>query len=221
MPRPRKTTSDYAPGNTQLSSGQATYVIERLLAERRVSAAEIARYVAEMHREISDLEERLNRLREASGVAAATAIIGAAAGAAATFVARRRGPGRPAAAASTESSGATPVRRGPGRPAGSGAGRRSRRQSTSGAGAGAGAGTTSGSASTGATSASGGGAQTSRARRGTTPITAEQLASRQLQGRYLALVRRFPENRRTQFAKMAKEKGREYAINEMQSSLKK
>jgi hypothetical protein len=42
-----------------------------------------------------------------------------------------------------------------------------------------------------------------------------------LQGRYLALVRRFPENRRTQFAKLAKEKGREFAINEMQNSIKK
>jgi len=40
-----------------------------------------------------------------------------------------------------------------------------------------------------------------------------------LQGRYLALVRQFPENRRAGFAKTAKEKGREAAIREMQDSL--
>jgi hypothetical protein len=47
------------------------------------------------------------------------------------------------------------------------------------------------------------------------------LASRQLQGRYLALVRRFPANRRAQFAKVAKERGREAAIREMQESVGK
>ncbi|HEX2120978.1 MAG TPA: hypothetical protein VHL59_04980, partial [Thermoanaerobaculia bacterium] len=52
-------------------------------------------------------------------------------------------------------------------------------------------------------------------------ITPEQLASRQLQGRYLAMVRQFPANRRANFAKTAKEKGREAAIKEMQESLKK
>jgi hypothetical protein len=52
-------------------------------------------------------------------------------------------------------------------------------------------------------------------------ITPEQLASRQLQGRYLALVRQFPATKRAGYAKTAKEKGREAAIKEMQDSLRK
>jgi hypothetical protein len=47
------------------------------------------------------------------------------------------------------------------------------------------------------------------------------LASRQLQGRYLALVRRFPATRRAAIARTAKERGREAAIKEMQDSLGK
>jgi hypothetical protein len=42
-----------------------------------------------------------------------------------------------------------------------------------------------------------------------------------LQGRYLSLVRRFPANRRPGFARIAKERGREAAIREMQDLLKK
>jgi hypothetical protein len=58
-------------------------------------------------------------------------------------------------------------------------------------------------------------------RRRRSKITPEQLASRQLQGRYLALVRQFPANRRVAFAKIAKDKGREAAFREMQESLRK
>ena len=58
-------------------------------------------------------------------------------------------------------------------------------------------------------------------RRKRTAITSEQLASRQLQGRYLALVRRFPPTKRAAYAKIAKEKGREAAIKDMQDSLGK
>ena len=58
-------------------------------------------------------------------------------------------------------------------------------------------------------------------RRRKSAITPEQLASRQLQGRYLALVRQFSANKRGQFAKVAKEKGREAAIRDMQDALKK
>lgn len=185
MPRPRQT-----PEPPQLSPGQASYVVERLVADRRVSAAEVNRYVAEMHREISTLEQRLNRLREAGGIAAATAVLGAAAGAAAGVIARRR-PGRP-----------------PGRPAGR-PGRPPGRPPAS--------------ASTGASASteSGAGQKGGAKRRRKTAITAEQLASRQLQGRYLALVRRFPESRRAAYAKIAKEKGREAAIREMQDAVKK
>ena len=182
MARPRKASS-----GSELSPGQAAYVIERLIADRRISQAEVARYVGDMHREISTLEQRLSRLREAGGIAAATAVLGAAAGAAAGVMARRR-PGRP------------PGKRGPGRPRG----RRPGRPPASATGAAAGGTSTGG-----------------RKGRKRSAITAEQLASRQLQGRYLALVRRFPETRRAQFAKIAKEKGREAAIKEMQDSLKK
>ncbi|HEX9160464.1 MAG TPA: hypothetical protein VF980_02055 [Thermoanaerobaculia bacterium] len=52
-------------------------------------------------------------------------------------------------------------------------------------------------------------------------ITAEQLASRQLQGRYLGLIRQIPASRRGQYQKIAKERGRESAIKEMQSALNK
>ncbi len=52
-------------------------------------------------------------------------------------------------------------------------------------------------------------------------ITAEQVASRKLQGKYLSLVRQIPANRRSQYAKIAKDRGREAAIREMQDTLKK
>jgi hypothetical protein len=53
------------------------------------------------------------------------------------------------------------------------------------------------------------------------PLTAQQRASRQLQGRYLGLIRQIPASGRARFAKIAKDKGRESAIKEMQSALKK
>ena len=52
-------------------------------------------------------------------------------------------------------------------------------------------------------------------------ITAEQAASRKLQGKYLSLVRQIPATRRSQYAKIAKDRGREAAIREMQDTLKK
>jgi len=50
-------------------------------------------------------------------------------------------------------------------------------------------------------------------------ITPEQLASRQLQGRYLGLIRQIPASRRGQYQKIAKESGREAAINAMKSAV--
>lgn len=184
-----------------LSPGQSSYVLERLIAERRVSANDIERYVGEMQSEISTLEQRLQRLKDAAGSAVAGAAAGIAAGAAtvaAVTVGRRgrkRGPGRP------PGSGNKPGRK-PGRPAGSGRG----------------PGRPPASASSAAGPSVSGGAK--RGRKPTSSITPEQLASRQLQGRYLALVRGFPETRRAYFAKVAKEKGREAAIKEMQDSRK-
>src|SRR5258705_1724011 len=98
VPRPRKQVS-----TTPLSPGQASYVLDRLVADRRISGGEINRYVGDMHREISDLETRLDSLRAATGGAAAPV---------------RRGPGRPPESASAAA--AAPVlrgrRRGPRRP---------------------------------------------------------------------------------------------------------
>ena len=56
-------------------------------------------------------------------------------------------------------------------------------------------------------------------RRRRSRITAQQLASRQLQGRYLGLIRQIPASQRGRYAKVAKDKGREAAIKEMQSAL--
>jgi hypothetical protein len=179
MPRPRKD----APG-PQLSSGQAAYVLERLIADRRVTRTDVSQYVSEMSREITALEERLKRLREASGGVIAAATAGVAAVAAVVRRRRRRRTGRPP--------GRPPGR--PGRPPGRPPGSSSK-------------------------AAAAGGKK--RGRKRSAAITAEQLASRQLQGRYLALVRQFPATRRAQFAKVAKEKGREAAIKEMQNSLSK
>lgn len=198
MARPPRQTSG------TLSPGQAHYVLERLQKERKVSAADVNRYVSEMGREISDLEQRLQRLKDAAGstVAAAAAGIAGTVAAAANAVRRGRKPGRPAGSKNK------PGR--PGRPPGSKnkPGRPPGRPPASASAAG----------STGAASAASAGAGKGGAKRGRkagTPITPEQLASRQLQGRYLALVRRFPANKRPQYAKIAKEKGREAAIREM------
>jgi hypothetical protein len=174
MARPRRQLPEGS-----ITPGQAQYVLDRLIRDRRISAGEINGYVAEMGREISDLEQRLARLKSAAGPAAAAAVAGIAAGVAAGAAVRRRGrkpgrrPGRPG--------------RPPGRPP-----------------------------------AAEGAAPAGRKRgRKRTAITPEQLASRQLQGRYLALVRRFPQAKRAQYAKIAKEKGREAAIRDMQDAMKK
>ena len=50
-----------------VTAGQAQWIIERLLADRRISPQDIRRYVADMGREIEDLERRLASLREAAG----------------------------------------------------------------------------------------------------------------------------------------------------------
>ena len=179
MPRPRLNVP--AP---QLSAGQAAYVLERLIAERRISAAEVNRCVSDMHREISDLESRLQMLRSSAGAAGSERE-------------RRRGcTPRPSARTSA------------GRPPGSG--RRPGRPPGSGRKAAAPAAASAPAA-----------AVAPRKRRRRSRITAEQLASRQLQGRYLGLIRQIPASKRGQFQKIAKDRGREAAINEMRSVLKK
>ena len=194
MARPRKDGSS-AP---KLTGGQASYVLDRLLRDRRVSQSDVNGYVSQMSREISDLEARLQHLKDAVGGAASAAAAGNASSVAKVRRGRnpgKRGPGRP------------PGKRGPGRPPGSGKKRGRPPASAKAAAAPA--------AAEGAAAAKGG------KKRRKAPITSEQLASRQLQGRYLALVRRFPAPKRAGFAKTAKEKGREAAIKEMQDSLGK
>src|SRR5438067_9154539 len=186
MPRPRLNAP--AP---QLSHGQAAYVLERLVADRRISPGEVSRYVSDMHREISDLESRLQTLRSHAGASTGT---GSGGGGGATFGARRR-PGRP-----------------PGRPPGSGVTASGKRR-----------GRPPGSknvASSAAAAPSDAGASTGGVkRRRRARITPEQLASRQLQGRYLGLIRQVPASRRGQYQKIAKESGREAAINAMKSAV--
>jgi hypothetical protein len=50
----------------QVSAGEALYVLDRLVTEKRITAAEVARLAAEMHEEIADLERRLAALRQAA-----------------------------------------------------------------------------------------------------------------------------------------------------------
>jgi hypothetical protein len=172
-----------------LSGGQASYVLERLIKDRRVSQSDVNGYLSQMSQEINDLEARLQHLKDAVGNAASAAVAGIASAVAAV----RRKPGRPPGSG-----------RGPGRPPGSG--RKPGRPPAS--------------ASAAAAPAADGTSGKKRRRR-RTPITSEQLASRQLQGRYLALVRRFPATKRAAYAKVAKERGREAAIKDMQDSLGK
>lgn len=209
MARPRK---DASSPPSKLSSGQASYVLDRLIKERRVSQSDISRYVTEMSREISDLEERLKHLYDAVGGAAASAASSIAAAAVSTVNAvRGRKPGRPAG------SGRGPGRppgsgRGPGRPPGTPGRKPGRPPASASAGM---------SGSDEGSSAATAGASSAKRGRKRAAITSEQLASRQLQGRYLALVRRFPASRRATFARTAKEKGREAAIKEMQDAMPK
>jgi hypothetical protein len=155
----------------QLNPGQASYVIERLIKDRRVSASEINNYLGEMQKEIADLEERLQSLRAASGTSSSVATAGGAAASQGAPVRRRR-RGRKAAAAPAQGA-AAPAKR-------------------------------------------------NRARsRKSSKTNAEVMASRQLQGRYLALVRQIPQNKRAQFSELAREKSREAAIKAMTDFLKK
>ena len=177
MPRPTSNPP------TTYSHGQASYVLDRLISDRRISPGEVARYINDMQREINDLERRLEQLRAATMSGGAVSDMGGAGKAQ-----RRRG--RPPGSANRKP-GRPPGR--PGRPPG--------RPPAAAAAAGASA------------------APARRRRR--SAISPEQLASRQLQGRYLGLIRQIPANKRAPYQRTAKDKGREAAIREMQSFLGK
>jgi hypothetical protein len=53
----------------ELTGGKAIYVLERLVADRRVAQAEISRYLAELPRKIRELEARIRELRGDEGAA--------------------------------------------------------------------------------------------------------------------------------------------------------
>lgn len=67
MARPAKNRS----ARPQLTAGQAAYVLDRLISDRRVSRTDLDRYVSDMGREIGELERRLESLRAAHGGAQA------------------------------------------------------------------------------------------------------------------------------------------------------
>lgn len=74
-----------------LTPGQAQWVVERLLAERRITSSEVRSLLAGLSTEIADIERRLASLREAGG----TASVGARAprSAAPARKTRKRGAG--------------------------------------------------------------------------------------------------------------------------------
>jgi hypothetical protein len=169
--RPRKLPS--------LSPGQASYVLERLRQARQVTAAEIRGYVADMAREIRDLEDRLRRLRDGAETAVAergTSKVGNGSPAA-----RRRGKrGRPTRVRSITPSNAPQT----------------------------------------AVSSAAAAQPVPKRRKRKFTVTLAVLASREIQGRYLPLLNKFKSKRKEQFAKTAKEKGREAAIKEMEAALR-
>ena len=58
-----------------------------------------------------------------------------------------------------------------------------------------------------------------RQKKNRSSITPEQKASRQLQGQYMSLIRRFPADKRAAFKSLSKESGRQAAIDRMRAEL--
>ena len=75
-----------------VTAGQAQWIIERMLADRRISQQDVQRYVADMGREIQDIERRLETLREAAGNGVAASLAPQITRAAKV---EKRRPGRP------------------------------------------------------------------------------------------------------------------------------
>ncbi|MEO8378255.1 MAG: hypothetical protein ABI779_01205, partial [Acidobacteriota bacterium] len=74
----------------QLTGGKAIYVLERMLADRRITQGEVSRYLAELPGKIQELEARIRALRGGDG-ATIPQPIGKT-----RKVSRPRGAGRPA-----------------------------------------------------------------------------------------------------------------------------
>jgi hypothetical protein len=135
-----------------LSPAQAQYVLSRLLQDRKVSARDVASYLASMQGEIRALEDRLLHLRSLSSAPAAT------------------GRGRRG-------------RRAAGRPAAAGAAAKPAKKKV--------------------------------------VLSPQQRISRQLQGVYMSLIRQFPKGKRAAIQNLAKEKGRQAAVDMMKADLAK
>ena len=61
MPRPKKqspSAGSQGARSSEVSGGQASYILGRLLKERRISQVDVNRYISEMGREIGELERR-------------------------------------------------------------------------------------------------------------------------------------------------------------------
>ncbi len=84
MPRrSRKSSTSHS-----LTPGQSSYVLRKLMAERKVSARDVQRYLGDMGREIQELEDRLAMLRESQAARQGSPV--------------RRRPGRPSQAKTLE-----------------------------------------------------------------------------------------------------------------------
>jgi hypothetical protein len=55
-----------------VSPAQAQWIVERLIADRRISHADVRRLLSDLDHEISDVERRLSSLRDAAGHAPVT-----------------------------------------------------------------------------------------------------------------------------------------------------
>jgi hypothetical protein len=75
-----------------VTAGQAHWVIERLLADRRITRQDVQRYLADLGHEIEEVERRLTSLREAAGQ---TPFASRTLPSAAPANAGKRRPGRP------------------------------------------------------------------------------------------------------------------------------
>ena len=193
------------PRGRRSSFNDAQEILQQLIKDGRVSAGDVARF-----REIRQLEQRLQALRGGGG--------GAARG--------RRRRGRPAASSSGLSAGQRASRQLQGRylalvrqiPA-----NRRAQYSTIARERGREAAIRAMQSAVGSRGGSSAAPKAAgkRRRRRASKLTPQQMASRKLQGRYLGLIRQIPAGQRPRYAKLAKDKGREAAIKDMESAVKK
>ncbi len=208
MPRARQSSS-----GLRLSPSQAQQILQEMISDGRISTADVNRYV-----EIQQLEERLQSLRSGRGAVGRRGGWRSAARPAAQRGRRRRRRAiTPDQLASRQLQGRylALVRQIP-------ANRRAHyAKIAKDRGREAAIREMQGAVGGRAAAGRGGAQRAGRRRRRRSKVTGEQLASRQLQGRYLGLVRQISASQRSRYAKIAKDRGREAAIKEMQSALSK